>query len=118
MPSAGREPRILVVEDEMLICLLIETILMDAGYEVVLANSLDEAFTVLEAEPPRLAILDLNLKGQKVFPVAERLASAGIPFIFATGGGGVDAAGFRDRPTIAKPFQEDELLSAVSLLLN
>jgi DNA-binding response OmpR family regulator len=115
-PSAGR--KILLVEDEVLICLLIETILFDAGYDVVVANTVDEALTAIDAGAPAAAILDLNLKGKKVYPVAEKLAAAGIPFIFATGGGGKDIEHFAGRPWVGKPFQEAELLAAVQNLVG
>jgi DNA-binding response OmpR family regulator len=115
-PPAGR--RILLVEDEILICLLIETILSDAGYEVVVANSIEEAMAAIETGPLAAAILDLNLKGKKVYPVAEQLAIADTPFIFATGGGGRDIEGFPGRPWVGKPFQENELLAAVTKLIG
>ena len=72
--------RILLVEDEVLICLLIETILSDAGYEVVVANTIEEAMDAIVQGPFAAAVLDLNLKGRKVYPVAEKLASADTPF--------------------------------------
>jgi DNA-binding response OmpR family regulator len=113
--AAGR--RILVVEDEILICMLIETILDDAGYRVTLANSLEEALDTIDRERFDLAVLDLNLKGKKVYPVAEKLAAMGTPFIFATGGGGHDIEGFPGRPWVAKPFDENRLLLEVATLL-
>ncbi len=109
--------RILLVEDEVLICLLIETILGDAGYEVVVAHSIAEALEAVDRLHLAAAILDLNLKGKKVFPVAERLAELGTPFIFATGGGGRDIEGFPGSPWVAKPFEETELLAALERLL-
>ena len=114
--SPGR--RILLVEDEILICLLIETILSDAGYEVIVANTIEEAMDAIETGPLAAAILDLNLKGRKVYPVAEKLAAGDIPFIFATGGGGKDIEGFEDRPWVGKPFQEAELVAAVQKLVG
>jgi DNA-binding response OmpR family regulator len=113
--SAGR--RILLVEDEILICLLIEAILTEAGYQVIVANSVSEALNAIEQGPVAAAILDLNLKGKKVYPVAERLSALGTPFVFATGGGGRDIEGFPGRPWVGKPFQESELLVAVEKLL-
>src|SRR5215475_12438770 len=113
--SPGR--RILLVEDEILICLLIETILSDAGYDVTVVNTIDEAMAMIDGVPPDAAILDLNLKGRKVYPVAEKLAALNIPFIFATGGGSKDIEGFKDRPWVGKPFQEAELLVAVEQLV-
>jgi DNA-binding response OmpR family regulator len=115
-PVAGR--RILLVEDEILICLLIETILSDAGYEVVIANTIEEAMDAIEQGGLAAAILDLNLKGRKVYPVAEKLIVVDTPFIFATGGGGRDIEGFPGRPWVGKPFQEAELLAAVNKLVG
>jgi DNA-binding response OmpR family regulator len=115
-PRAGG--RILVVEDEILICLLIETILSDAGYDVIVANSIEEALDAIEQGSLAAAILDLNLKGRKVYPVAEKLAAVDTPFIFATGGGGRDIEGFPGRPWVGKPFQESELLAAVNKLVG
>jgi DNA-binding response OmpR family regulator len=114
--ASGR--RILLVEDEMLICLLIETILADAGYEVVSANSIEEALAAIAQGSFAAAILDLNLKGKKVYPVAEKLMAADTPFIFATGGGRRDIEGFPGRPWVGKPFQERELLAAVEKLVG
>ncbi len=114
--AAGR--RILVVEDEVLICMLIETILGDAGYEVLLACSVPEALEAIDRETIDLAILDLNLKGKKVYPVAERLAAAGTPFIFSTGGNGADVEGFPGSPWVAKPFDEYQLLRVVADVLT
>ena len=108
--------RILVAEDEALIAMLIETILVDAGYDMVAAGSVEEALDAIDRESFDAAILDLNLKGKKVYPVAEKLAAAGTPFIFATGGDMV--VGFPDRPAMAKPFREEELMDAMKRLLG
>ncbi len=110
--AAGRH--VLVVEDEVLICMLIETILEDAGYQVATAHSVPDALTAVDQGGIDLAILDLNLRGQKVYPVAEKLQALGTPFIFATGGGGQGIEGFSDRPWVAKPFDEHELLRVVA----
>jgi DNA-binding response OmpR family regulator len=108
--------RILVAEDEVLICMLLETILSDAGYEVLAASSVEEALGVIDREAVDAAILDINLHGKKVYPVAEKLTCVGKPFLFATGGG--DAiAGFPNSPFVAKPFREEELLEAMDQLL-
>src|SRR5277367_4277397 len=115
LPVGGR---ILLVEDEILICVLIETILSDAGYEVAVANTIEEAMHAIAQGPLVAAILDLNLKGRKVYPVAEQLAAIDTPFIFATGGGGRDIEGFPGRPWVGKPFQDVELLAAVTKLIG
>jgi CheY-like chemotaxis protein len=113
--SSPRQSRVLVVDDEMLICLLIESILMDAGYQVSIANSIAEALSAIDAERPDLAIVDLNIKGRKAYPVADKLIAAGIPFLFATGGNH-DGFAYPGHPCIAKPFNEAGLLTAVARL--
>jgi CheY-like chemotaxis protein len=114
---AGDGRNVLVVEDEVLISMLIETILTDAGYTVEVVANIPEALAAIDSAPPDVAILDLNLAGKKVYPVADRLAQDGIPFVFATGGGGHDIDGYPGRPWVAKPFQEHELLNAMGRLL-
>ncbi len=116
--TAPARPRILVVEDEVLICLLIETILSDAGYDVLIANNLPDAFRCIEQGGIDAALLDLNIKGEKVYPVAEKLAQTATPFVFASGGGFADMGSFRDNPMVGKPFQEDELLRAIAHMVQ
>ena len=112
-PSRGL--RVLVVDDEMLICLLIETILLDAGYQVTVANTIAEASCAIDAGETDLAILDINVRGQKTYSIADRLGAAGIPFIFATGGG-PEPPPYPNRPCLTKPFNEADLLAAVARL--
>jgi DNA-binding response OmpR family regulator len=114
-PQGGGR-RILIVEDEALICLLLETILVEAGYDPVIASSLHDASAEIARRRPDIAILDLHLNGERVHPVAAELAAAGVPFIFATGGGSLEVEGFAGRPQIRKPFQEAELLAAIAAL--
>lgn len=104
--------RILVVEDEMIVAMLIEDILADAGATVVgpaarVARALD-----LLAEQDQLdgALLDVNLAGEITTPIAQVLRDRGIPFAFATGYGvaGVPE-GFAGQPLLQKPFQEHDL---------
>ena len=73
---------------------------------------------LVEAGAFDAAILDVNLDGQEVFPVAEILAGRGLPFVFVTGygGGGLPEA-YRSRPTLQKPFQRDELSRTLSAML-
>src|SRR3569623_616982 len=78
--------RILVVEDEFLIRTLLEDMLVDLGHEVAAsAATVDEARKLAVAGGFALAILDVNLEGQEIFPVAEILAERKLPFIFVTG---------------------------------
>lgn len=110
--------RILLIEDEMLVAMLLEDMLVDIGHEVVgpLAD-IGKAVEVARSEPVDIAILDVNVNGQAVYPVAEVLAARGVPFAFATGYG---AAGlsepWRDRPTLQKPFHRDDLYTMVRTL--
>ena len=107
--------RVLVVEDEALVAMLIEDSLTDLGCEVVaLVAGLDEALEVAGREPLDAAVLDVNLAGREVYPAADRLAARGIPFVFATGYGpqGVREA-YRDRPALQKPFEPRDLARAL-----
>jgi CheY-like chemotaxis protein len=105
--------RMLVVEDEALVAMLIEDYLTELGLAVVeVAGTLDRGLA-LATDAGRVidgAILDINLGTEKVFPVAAALADRGIPFVFATGYGidglGTDYAGY---PVIAKPFRLEQL---------
>jgi CheY-like chemotaxis protein len=110
--SAQKTPRrVLVVEDEILIGMLLEDMLSDLGYEIAAtASRVDEAAAFAKDAQFDAAILDVNLNGQDVYPVAAILAGRGIPFVFATGYGerGLPHA-FQDRPTLQKPFQQETL---------
>jgi CheY-like chemotaxis protein len=103
--------RILVVEDEMLIGMLLEDMLTDMGYQVVaIVPRLKEALAAVERESFDLAVLDVHLHGESAFPVAEALIAKGVPFIFATGYGerGLPE-NYRSRPVLQKPFAKDDL---------
>jgi len=112
-PLQGR--RILVVEDEFLVAMLIEDILEAAGCVVSgpiprLAEALDAA----RREACDAAVLDVNLAGQRVFPVADILSGRNIPFLFVTGYGTVALLGdYAERPRICKPFKIADLLGAL-----
>ena len=111
--------RILVVEDEMTIALMIEEMLADLGHEVAgLAMRLPQALETARAERLDLAILDVNLEGRSSYPVAAILESRGVPVIFASGYGsqGLDPA-YRDRVTLTKPFFIDDLEEAIEQAL-
>ena len=106
-PSA-RPRRVLIVEDETLVAMLLEDMLDDAGHTVAhCASNLPQALDFIETKASEFdfAILDVNLGGQPIFPVAEALQARGKPFAFATGYGpaGLPDA-WRNRPTLSKPF--------------
>ena len=103
--------RVLVVEDEMMVSMLIEDMLTDLGCTVVgPAARLDEAIDLAMASDLDCAVLDVNLGGQPIFPLADLLRERGKPFAFATGYGD---AGIRDvdrgTPVLQKPFREGDL---------
>lgn len=103
--------RILIVEDEILVAMLIEDVLTDLGHEVVgPAMRLEAALAAAEGEDFDFAILDINLAGKQSFPVADRLTERGIPFMFASGYG---AAGliepYRGAPILQKPISQIEI---------
>ena len=112
--------RVLVVEDEYLVASLIEEMLGSAGCVVSgpIAR-LAEALDVAGREPCDAALLDINLKGERVYPVAELLSRQNVPFIFLTGyGGGALPGEYSARPLLSKPFRIAELLGALSDLVN
>jgi PAS domain S-box-containing protein len=111
--------RVLIVEDAVLLALELETGLADAGAEVIgPAYELEEAMALLDREIDA-AVLDANLNGRSVTPVAEVLASRGIPFVFATGYGEAGGApsGF-DAPIIRKPYDVTQVAAAVAQVLG
>lgn len=112
--------RVLLVEDEGTVAMLIEEMLEDLGCTVVasvprLALAREKAGTA----QVDLAILDVNLAGERVFPVAQILRGRGVPFLFSTGYG---ASGlpeeFAQSPVLHKPFSENELQLKIALTLN
>ncbi|WP_426023111.1 response regulator [Brevundimonas sp. PWP3-1b1] len=113
-PLNGR--RVLVVEDESLVAMLLETILEDMGcIPVGPASNIDEG-EILASDAADLdaALLDVNVAGRQVFPVAEALMARGIPFIFSTGyGEGGLPEEWRGQPTIQKPFTEAAIRDAL-----
>jgi CheY-like chemotaxis protein len=104
-PASSR--RVFVVEDEIMIRMLLEDMLADLGYGVAAsAGGLNEAIALARNSDFDLAILDVNLNGDAVYPVADLLMERGVPFVFSTGYGdrGLPEP-YRDRPTLQKPFQ-------------
>ena len=112
--------RVLVVEDEMLVLMLIEDMLGELGCEsVTAAATVDQALAMIDAQCFDAALLDLNLNGNKGHAVADALAARGVPFVFSTGYSDNDmAGGHRDRPLLKKPFQYEELVAMLTGLLS
>lgn len=107
--------RVLLVEDEMMIALLVESMLVELGHRVTgPVGRLNQAVAMAEREDLNFAVLDLNINGGKAYPVAAALATRGIPFIFATGYGRAGlAAPFEDYPALQKPYRIEDLRAAI-----
>jgi DNA-binding response OmpR family regulator len=106
---------ILIVEDEPLIAMMLEDFLGSLGHEVRgTCDSVQCALDEVEKGGFDLAILDVNLKGENVWPVASRLREKNVPFVIATGGH-VDPPPpeFRDAPVIEKPYTVDSVTPAI-----
>ncbi|MDB5523446.1 MAG: two-component response regulator [Rhizobium sp.] len=113
MSNAAR--RVLIVEDEMLIAILLEDMLSELGYEVAaIASRVDTALPLIDTLTFDLAILDVNLAGESSFPVADALARKGRPYLFATGYGreGIISE-HAHRPVLVKPFSSRDLRFAI-----
>lgn len=110
--------RVLIVEDAVLLALELETGLSEAGAEVIgPAYELEEAMALLD-RPIDAAVLDANLNGRSVTPVAEALTARKVPFVFATGYGEAGGApGGFDAPVIRKPYDVTQVAAAVAELL-
>lgn len=111
--------RILIVEDEPLIAMMLEDFLDLLGKGIAgTADNIASALALVEAGGVDGAILDVNLRGgEQSWPVADALAAAGVPFLIATGGSGETIAeAHRDRPVLAKPFTMDGVEKALAAL--
>src|SRR4051794_37719889 len=108
-PLSGR--RILVVEDEMIAAWVLEKILTELGCKVIgPAARVKEALAMIEAEVIEAVLLDVNLNGEKSYPVADALAARGVPFVFSTGYNEDSLPeGYRDFPVLQKPYEATRL---------
>jgi two-component SAPR family response regulator len=118
--GGGSRPRVLVVEDEFMVALEIQAMLERNGYSVLgPASTVDVALRLLAQEQPDLAVLDVNLHGHPVVPVARRLRNLQIPFVLASA---YDRFDFEDSEVLEevenvhKPFTERQLIAAVGRL--
>ena len=108
-------PRVLVVEDEMTVAMLIEDMVSELAYEVAaVVPRLEDAMRLLDSDSFDLAMLDVHLNGKTVFPFASELEQREIPFLFATayGARGIPAE-FRHHLVLQKPFGPVELRRAL-----
>lgn len=112
--------KVLVVEDEAAVAMLIEDMLEDVGCEIVASiASLGQAMRIAPVVAADLAMLDVNIAGELVFPVAHRLQEREIPILFSTGyGTAALPAKFGACQVLAKPFSQAELLAKIALTLG
>src|SRR5919106_3323736 len=113
--------RILIVEDEFLLAMELETLLQQRGCMVLgPVASVGQALTMLDGEQPDIALLDVNLKGERATPVAAALHARGVPFILITGYSvpQLSEPELRDAPRIDKPVNCRLLKRAVATALS
>ena len=106
---------VLIVEDEPLIAMMLEDFLESLGHSVTATcESVADALAEADKGGFDLAILDVNLKGENVWPVASALRERNVPFVIATGGH-VDPPPpeFNDAPVIEKPYTVDRVTPAI-----
>ncbi len=118
--KAGSRTSILLVEDEVMIRMMVADMLEELGYTIAgEAGDIDEGVRLVQATDFDIAILDVNVNGKVITPVAEAVQLRGLPFVFATGYGvqGLPEK-FRDRPTLQKPFQIETLARTIEMVLK
>jgi DNA-binding response OmpR family regulator len=120
MKDALKGVRVLVVEDEYFIAILIEEILESAGCVVMgPIPRLPDALDAVDHQDYDVAVLDVNLGGEWINPVADALSERNVPFLFVTGyGANALPSEYAQRPRICKPFRMADLLGAVSDLVK
>ena len=108
--------RVLVVEDESLVAMLLETILEDMGcLPVGPASTVEEGLAMaVDGERLDAALLDVNVAGREVFPIADALRERGVPFVFSPGYGESGLPDeWRGHATVQKPFTESAICAAL-----
>jgi CheY-like chemotaxis protein len=119
-PLAG--VRVLLVEDETLVAMLLEDMIGDLGGTVVgAASRVGRALEIVNDPATKIdvGLLDVNLAGEDAFPIAAALAERGVPFAFSTGYGNAGLPElWRSRPTLQKPFTQDQVQSVLSRTLE
>jgi CheY-like chemotaxis protein len=110
---------VFLVEDEVMIRMMVADMLEELGYSVAAeAGEISEAMKLAQSADFDLAILDVNVNGKMISPVADLIQARQRPFIFATGYGSSGLPEeYRDRPALQKPFQIDTLAKAITAAL-
>jgi CheY-like chemotaxis protein len=119
--EALRGRRVLLVEDEMLVGMELESLLQRQGCAVLgPASTVDRALALLEHDQPDAALLDLNLNGQPASAVAVALKSRGVPFVLVTGYGEAQSSEpeLQGAPRVDKPINHHALVRALAHVLE
>jgi DNA-binding response OmpR family regulator len=111
---------VVLVEDEAMIRMMVADMLQELGYRVAgEAGRIEEAIGLVQRTDFDLAIIDVNLDGEPIFPVAEAIKARNRPFIFVTGYNTSDLPDeYRDRPSLQKPFRIETLGKLVEAALT
>lgn len=115
MATENAQRSALVVEDEVMIRMMVVDMLEQLGYRIAAeAGDIDDAVRLANSTEFDFAILDVNVNGRLISPVAEAVEGRNRPFVFATGYGvqGLPEK-FRDRPLLQKPFQMETLSKVI-----
>ena len=112
--------RVLVIEDETLILMLIEAMLSDLGCESIIpAETVDKALALIGAQAFDAAMLDMNMNGNPSHQVAEALVARGVPFVYCTGNNSYKLMDVSpDQPVLKKPFKYEQLAEILTRLLS
>lgn len=112
--------KVLIVEDEPIVAMLLDDMLSDLGMSTAgFARTLDNALAAADRKTFDVAVMDINLRGQVSYPVAEKLAQAGIPLVFVTGYSRARPPGaLEDAPLLHKPYEIHELAGALHRALD
>ena len=112
--------RIFLVEDEVMIRMMVADMLKELGYNIAAeSGEIGDALKLAQSVEFDLAILDVNVNGKVISPVADLIAARSRPFIFATGYGSSGLpAEYRDRPALQKPFQIETLERVIEQVLK
>ena len=112
-------PMVLIAEDETLIAMMLEGDCVALGYSATFATSVDGAFEVLATTKIDAAVLDVNLAGAAVFPVADRLAECAVPFAFLSGHSPDRVPErHRSRPFLVKPYSLERIAAVLEAMLR
>ena len=107
--------RVLVVEDSALVAMYVESVLLDAGCDVTLMPDMERARTYARSNAIDVAVLDINLRGERVFPLASELQQRQVGLVFSSGyTRDTPPSSLAEVPFLSKPIDPDALLHTVA----